>query len=89
VPLDADADPPRLVPGVVHGVENGDGSSEIRLARGRQFNPPSAPGEEADAEFALQYPDLLGQWRLRDVQSFGGPAEVQFLGDGAKVAQMA
>ena len=89
VPLDADPDAPRLVPGVVHGVENGDCPFEIRLARGRQLNPPSTSGEEADVEFALQEPDLLGQWRLRHVQSLGGLAEVQLLGDGAKVAQMA
>ena len=86
--LDAERDSSRLLSGVVDGVENGDGSLQICLARGRQFDPSGAPGEEADLEFALQLPNLLGERRLRDVQSLGGPAEVQFLGDRAEVPQV-
>ena len=41
--------------------------------------------EEAGAEFVLQFEDLLGQRRLRDVRVLGGAAEGAGFGDGAEV----
>jgi hypothetical protein len=89
VTLDALGDAPRLLSSIVHRVEDGDRPLEICLARRGQLDPSGAPGEQSDLEFALQLPDLLGQWWLRDVQPHCGPAEVQFLGDGAEVSQVA
>src|SRR5262245_43430058 len=45
--------------------------------------------EQGDAQLLLQLPDLLTQGRLRDAQAGGGAAEVQLLGDGQEVAQVA
>ncbi len=44
--------------------------------------------EEGDTEFAFQLPDRLGEGRLRDVEPFSGPSEVQLLADCEEVAQM-
>src|SRR6185295_7533579 len=86
--LDAERDSSGLLSGVVDGVENGDGSLQVCMARGRQFDLSGAPDEEADVEFPLQLPNLLGERWLRDVQSLGGPAEVQFLRDRAEVPEV-
>jgi hypothetical protein len=45
--------------------------------------------EQLDAELALECPDSLAERRLRHVQALGRPAEVQLLGDGDEVRQMA
>ena len=87
--FDAQRDAPRLLSGIVHRVENGDGSLQVCLARRGQFDPPGASGEEADLEFTLKLPNLLGEWGLRNVQFLRGPAEVQFLGDNAEIPQVA
>ena len=79
---------PGLVPGVVDGIEDGDGALEVGLAGGGQFDLAGTPREEADLEFALQLPNLLREWRLCDVQALGCAAEVQFLRDGSKVSQV-
>jgi hypothetical protein len=86
--LDAERDSSGLLSGVVDGVENGDGSLQVCMARGRQFDLSGAPDEEGDVEFPLQLPNLLGERWLRDVQSLGGPAEVQFLRDRAEVPEV-
>lgn len=88
MPLEALCNAARLVAGVVDGVEHGDRPPEVRLARPGQLHPASTPGQQADPEFALQLPDLLRQWRLGDVQPFGRPPEVQFLGDRPEVAEV-
>jgi hypothetical protein len=46
------------------------------------------PAGVSDVEFPLQLPNLLGERRLRDVQSLSGPAEVQFLRDRAEVPEV-
>ena len=45
VAFDALGDASRLLPGVVHRVEDGDDACEIRPARRRQIDPAGAPGE--------------------------------------------
>jgi hypothetical protein len=40
-------------------------------------------------QLVLERPDLAGQHRLGDVQRVGGPAEVQMLGNGQEVPQLA
>ena len=45
--------------------------------------------EQLGAELVLQRADLPGQHRLGDVQPLGRPAEVQFLGDGDEVPELA
>ena len=46
------------------------------------------PVEQADSELGLELADLLAHGRLRDVQTLGGAAEVQLLGDRDEVPQM-
>ena len=41
--------------------------------------------EEAGTELFLQCPDLCAQGRLCNVQAFGGPREIQLLGNSDKV----
>src|SRR5437879_4044735 len=53
---------------------------EEPLAGIRQPHPPLGPIEEPDAELLLELADLFAQRRLGDVQSLGGPTEVQLLG---------
>lgn len=45
--------------------------------------------EQRDAQLLLQRADLLRQRRLRHRQARGGTAEVQFLGNGHEVAELA
>ena len=54
-----------------------------------QFDAAGRSGEELTSSLALQLADLLGEWRLGDVQALRGAAEVQFLGDGTEIPQMA
>jgi hypothetical protein len=44
--------------------------------------------EDLDFEFLFQLADLLAQWRLTDVQTYGGAAEVQFLSEYHQVPQV-
>ena len=45
--------------------------------------------EQADSQLTLEPLHLLAQRRLHDVLSLRGPAEVQFLGQGHEVAELA
>jgi len=54
----------------------------------REFDPPLRPTKQAGAEFILQAPYLLAQWRLRDVKPCGSPTEMQLLGDSEKRPQV-
>jgi hypothetical protein len=36
----------------------------------------------------LQFPDRLGEGRLRDVEALSGPSEVELFADGKEVAQV-
>ncbi|BDM74449.1 hypothetical protein HEK616_79360 (plasmid) [Streptomyces nigrescens] len=44
--------------------------------------------EQLQAELAFQPPDLLADGGLDDVQPFGGPPEVQLLGNRQKVPDL-
>jgi len=46
-------------------------------------------GEERVAENLFEFANLLREWRLGEMETCGGAAEVEFLGDGDEVAQMA
>ena len=46
-------------------------------------------GERECADFLLQQPDLLAQRRLADMQALGSAGEMQLLGDGDEVTQVA
>jgi len=50
---------------------------------------PLGAMEQGYAQFLLERANLHRQRRLRDMQSFRRPAEVQFLGDSDEVAQVA
>ena len=45
--------------------------------------------EEGVAEDLFEFADLLGERRLREVETFGGATEVKLLGDGDEVAEVA
>jgi hypothetical protein len=45
--------------------------------------------QQLDAELLLQIADLLAEGRLLDMDSFGGTAEVQGVGDGDEVSEVA
>ena len=67
------------------------------MVRASRQHPLAVPGEpdvprraveELQAEFAFEPGDLLTDRGLDDVQPLGGPAEVEFLGDGDEVPQL-
>ena len=62
---------------------------EQLLSGGGERSAARVSREQRDPEFVLERPDLAGQHRLRDVQTLGGAAEVQFLGDSDEVPQLA
>ena len=55
---------------------------------GRQRDATLCALEERYAKLCLQLLDLLAQWRLRDVQTLRGAAEMQGLGDGDEVSEV-
>ena len=59
-----------------------------RVERGRYYDLALRSLEELNAEFLFQLPDLLTQWRLADVQAYGGTAEVQFFSHRHEIPQM-
>ncbi len=73
---------------VVDGIEDRHRPAQVRQACRREFDPAGTADQKVDAEFALELADLLGQRRLGHVQPVGGPAEVEFLGDGAEIAEV-
>ena len=82
-------DPPRGLNGAVELCQQLPGVAQERLARRGQLHPPSGAGQQLAAELVLELADLLAQRRLGDVQPGGRAAEVQLLGDGHEVAQLA
>ena len=64
-------------------------SSRNSRARLRQPHRALVALEQLRAQFRFQRLDLLAQRRLADVQALGRAREVQLLGDGDKVAQVA
>ena len=59
------------------------------IAFGRERDATARARQQRGADAQLQFPDRARQRRLRDVQRGGGAAEVQPLGDGDEVAQLA
>ena len=55
----------------------------------RQLDAAPRRREQLDAELVLELLHLPAERRLRDVQAGGGAPEVQLLGDGHEVTQMA
>jgi hypothetical protein len=53
-----------------------------------QLNPAVIPFEQFGTHGLLQLLDLAAERRLGHVEAFGGPAEVQFLGDGDEAGQL-
>ncbi len=53
----------------------------------RDRAPVSA--EQLDAKLALEILNLVGEWRLRDVETIRGSAKVQLFGNGDEVAEVA
>ncbi len=64
------------------------GTGEQRLAGRGKRHVAAVPVEQACSEGAFQGLDLLRQRRSGNAQPRGGPAEVEFLGDGHEVAQL-
>ena len=54
-----------------------------------QRHAVAVPCQQRGAEIVFQRADLPAEHRLRDVQLIGGAAEVQPVGDGDEVAQLA
>ena len=48
---------------------------------------PLGTVEQPRTELQLEVLDVLGEGWLRDVEPFGGAAEMQFLGDGNEAAE--
>ncbi len=53
-----------------------------------QPHSPAGPVEQPDPERSLEPLDLPGQRRLGQIQPGGGPAVVQFLGDGDETTEL-
>ena len=64
------------------------GAREQRLASRGKRHGAAVPVEQAGTEDAFQDLDLLRQRWSGNAQPRGGPAEVEFLGDGHEVAQL-
>ena len=75
--------------GVVRLVEEATGQVDEEAARFGQLHAAAGAIQELDAELLLESPDLLAERGLGDVLSLGRPSEVQLLGDGEEVAQLA
>ena len=51
-------------------------------------NVSGSPLDQRETDLVLQATDLLGQCRLSDVLTSGGPGEVALLGERDEVAQL-
>ena len=80
---------PGLFDGFVHPGEDRAGFGQEGAAGLGQRHPAAVAQEQAHVHFAFELADLLAQWRLRHAQPLGRAAEVQLVGDGDEIAQMA
>ena len=102
--IDSSAEPTKLTrstPAWPASIAPGGGDGDLELgehragvaqegrAGRRQLDSPARAGEQRAAQLLLQRADLLAERRLGDVQARGGAAEVQLLGDGDEVTQLA
>ena len=81
--------PPRLARGVLDGVEDLARAHEERRAGRGQLDLALVAQQQRRADLLLELADLLAQRRLGHVQALRRAAEVQLLGDGDEVAQVA
>jgi hypothetical protein len=65
------------------------GAVEKSLAGAGEFDGAGGAGEEGVAEDVFELANLLGERRLGDVKAVGGTAEVELLGYGDEVAEVA
>jgi hypothetical protein len=90
-----DGEPSDLAPlGALHvdgrGIdvrEDAPGPGEQQFARRRLLDRAGRARQHADAELGLELADLLGQRRLRHVQSSCSATEMALLGDGDEVTR--
>lgn len=68
-------------------VEQGPRLVEQHRAHGSERDAGGRAGEEQGPDLGFQLLDRPAQGRLAHVQSHGGPAEVEFLGDRDEIAQ--
>ena len=80
---------PDLVARVVELREDRAGLLQEEAPRLREPDAPPVPFEQRRAQLVLDRLDLLAERRLAHVQAARGPAEVELLGDGDEVAQLA
>ena len=79
----------QLAAGRVELPEDPPGPPDEQLAGLGQRHAPGGPFDQADPDFFLQATDLLRQRRLGNVLARGGSREVEFLGEGDEIAQLA
>jgi hypothetical protein len=79
----------RLADEVVDGLHPPPRVVDQRLPRRREPYLARRPAEQRKAELVLEPADLRAQGLLADADPDGGPAEVQLLGEGHEVAQVA
>jgi hypothetical protein len=77
------------VPGLVDGAEDQPRALQVRGSGVGELDPAGGAAQQLDAEVSLEAADLLRQRGLGHVQPGGGVAEVQLLGDGHEVPQLA
>ena len=65
------------------------GLDQKKPASLRQCHCPAGAIEQPRTQFVLQRADLLAQWRLGDAKALGCATEMQVLGQGDEVAEMA
>jgi hypothetical protein len=80
---------PRRLDRAVGGLERRPRVLEEDLARVRELDAAAVAAEQPDAELVLEAGDGLGQRRLGDVEALGGMPEMELLGDGDEVAELA
>ena len=82
-------DAPRLARRVLDGVEDLARAHEERRPGRGQLDLALVAQQQRRADLLLELADLLAQRRLGHVQALRRAAEVQLLGDGDEVAQVA
>jgi hypothetical protein len=73
---------------VVHVTEHAPRAGGDGFADRRQDDPGPAAFNQLDPELLLEVSQLSAQGRLRDAGLFGGPAEMQRLGDSHEVTEL-
>lgn len=85
----ATRDPLQFIPQCRTGGENLTSALQQMFAGLREAHVALRAHEQTQAQLRLQRLDLLGEWWLADVQPCSRTREVQFLGHGDEITQMA